>query len=846
MQSRKAFRAILMASVLGFGSFQAQASLPTSFDVTDQWQVAPIPVKGSGTAGCVVSNQYDNGFKIRFTGETAQIWMMAIDFRQNAFQKGQNYAAEIFIDGLQAANKQARAFNGSTLLVDVRDMSGFYDVLKSGQDMTMSVQGNTFSFSLKQIQPALDRMDQCAGAVQTQEVKAKRTPLPQVALKGDVQKPQSITPPAVMKEVAAVEVKAPPMPPAMPEAELQAVEAVESKVKPAEFAEAKSKPKSKEHEIYVRRRVKPLMMPDDKMAEELASLATAAGGEEALDTAPPPSRKYPEPIDLFRKSPAQSSAPEKAVNIKSSAPVAKAPVTKTPAAKTSNDAGPVLVSRRDKGLELKDSRYDERPSVMSLFSKSKKGGQPAKAEEVVAAKTMPAAPVKPSQKPDVTMLTAKAVPVEAQQVPTPPPAKDIPSNVAQTAEPEGNFLQQSLKVAQQEIQKIMPPKKVSRASESKTPMPYKPIAMPKPYEPIKQGQVEDVASIEPAAGEIGEQALPQVDKAEPVAKMAKADEQNILTRGVKVVEPKPVAIVRQKEWVVPKELLEAQKKAKAQQVAQKAAKREMPDIKDVLDASEEAVIPISTVRSKDIFVSRPAETEEVDVAEMIAQVEPAAGAAPVADIERAAVKARTSIMQDILKTPMQAATPAPIKPQPQQWTASAGEDIKIVLARWSERAGTDLVWEADRGGKLVTDISAAGTFEQAVQTLLSQNGNALGLNGAFEGDVPSQAAAVSKPVVNAPMSLVSAGNEPITNVVSEKSLRPFLESLSRKEGFKLMWNAERDFIFKRPVSVGGTFEDMLRSALEQYDTDPVRPVGQLNINPQTGERILVIESERSL
>ena len=820
MHSKKAFRAILLASVLGFGSVPAQAALSSTFDLTDQWSVSPAASGGAGDPNaatpCVMANQYENGFKIRFTGGQGQVFMMAIDFRQNIFTKGQGYPTNIAINGQPVAQTDGRAFSGSTLLFDVRDLDGFGAALKQGQNMNLNVQGNVLNFSLSQIQPALARMEACGTAA----------PAPKAAQPVEAKaQPQTVVPARVN--------------PVKAEPEAPAVDQVAEAEPDTEATKAR--------EVYIRRRVKPLEADsqDEAKAQELASIESAAGDEAAAEDMS--AGKYPEPIDLFR----DQDAPSKAVSITSRAPKAE-----TPKAKIQAD-GPVLVSRRDQALSM-EAKMDSRPQEMALFEK----GAPAQpdvapkqaavaAVAVAAAPSTPPAPLAPAtvakaeiqetrapvKKPHVSIvdMPKMAMKAIAQKF---APKDEAPQVAAQVSKESGeDFLQQSSQEAQKTAA-VAEPEIVEVAAQDavqKTPMPYSPIKRQKPYEPIKA----DVAQPEEKKAEIA-----AADTEDNAAK------EDVLSAGVKVQEPAKVTVVSEKNlapaWMPPQDI-KARKKA------------EVPASQDVLDAQAEAVIPISTVRSKDVFVSR-ADEEQAQNIEKLAQ-------ALAADIIKAkeAQDEQTAQAQPLTETqplepiiskaepqgqPMGVPAQQPMRAAQQNWSAKEGEDVKIVLARWAERAGTDLVWEADRGGKLSKDINSSGSFEDAVQALLAQNGEALGLDGSFAGQEPAMTAA-SQSQQGAPLSLISAPQdiEPAAGGqqgMDAGSLRPFLQQIAQKEGVKLMWNAQRDFAMKSPINGSASFEETLRSSLEQFSNDPVRPVGQLNINPENGERTLVIESERSL
>jgi len=53
------------------------------------------------------------------------------------------------------------------------------------------------------------------------------------------------------------------------------------------------------------------------------------------------------------------------------------------------------------------------------------------------------------------------------------------------------------------------------------------------------------------------------------------------------------------------------------------------------------------------------------------------------------------------------------------WSAPRGGYLEAVLKSWSERAGVELVWRTDRGFVLGQNVNFGGSYEEAVQNLLS-------------------------------------------------------------------------------------------------------------------------------
>jgi len=80
------------------------------------------------------------------------------------------------------------------------------------------------------------------------------------------------------------------------------------------------------------------------------------------------------------------------------------------------------------------------------------------------------------------------------------------------------------------------------------------------------------------------------------------------------------------------------------------------------------------------------------------------------------------------------------------------------------------------------------------------------------------------------------------NAHKGQMLRDVLMDWGRRANVDVSWQAEYDYPFQASVSVGGTFEDAIRSLLVGFqDADP-RPVGYLYNNQKAGQRVLVIQT----
>lgn len=194
------------------------------------------------------------------------------------------------------------------------------------------------------------------------------------------------------------------------------------------------------------------------------------------------------------------------------------------------------------------------------------------------------------------------------------------------------------------------------------------------------------------------------------------------------------------------------------------------------------------------------------------------------------------------------------RPVMQVWEARKGEDIKIVLARWAERADVDLVWEAEGDGRLSEDIRVNSSFEQAVQALMDRNAETMGLSGHYDsGSAVMPLETVSQATGAGTTAGVADDQDADTPTpapeVPGKSwtakkgddLRMVLSRWAQEEDAQLVWRSDETFTVNRDAEWNGSFEEAVSAILEQYGDDEGAPVGHLNIDPQTQNKILYIE-----
>lgn len=164
------------------------------------------------------------------------------------------------------------------------------------------------------------------------------------------------------------------------------------------------------------------------------------------------------------------------------------------------------------------------------------------------------------------------------------------------------------------------------------------------------------------------------------------------------------------------------------------------------------------------------------------------------------------------------------------WNAKSGENIRAVLGRWANTAGYDLDWQAAQDSKVVQDISLNGSFEEAVSQLLAENSAVNGITGRVEsvGGVK-------------PLTSGTAANTATWNATAGSDLQSILRQWGARAGVSVVWKSSPDMYVKNAININGSFESAVSALLDQYRDDSNRPVGQLNVDPDTGARTLLID-----
>lgn len=193
--------------------------------------------------------------------------------------------------------------------------------------------------------------------------------------------------------------------------------------------------------------------------------------------------------------------------------------------------------------------------------------------------------------------------------------------------------------------------------------------------------------------------------------------------------------------------------------------------------------------------------------------------------------------------------PVPTIPVPAEridtWRARQGELLKDVLARWADREQTDFIWTAAESPKISKEFSYVGKFNEAVTKLMAQDSGTLKMK--FEDDMPEMTASIAALADDAQVA------EPLSDAPDNKSwfgtsgasLQAVLHAWAESEGATLVWQSSNNFALPQTYNEKGSFEHAVGEILSRYETKSLRPVGQLYKNPVSGEKVLVIKTDKA-
>jgi hypothetical protein len=186
-----------------------------------------------------------------------------------------------------------------------------------------------------------------------------------------------------------------------------------------------------------------------------------------------------------------------------------------------------------------------------------------------------------------------------------------------------------------------------------------------------------------------------------------------------------------------------------------------------------------------------------------------------------------------------------VKPVLPEWRAFKGDSLSSVLRKWSKKQGIKTHIALDLDPVLSKDISSNGSFEMAVNSLLAETGqksNTSALVKNAEGRVTHVAGNRSAVLGSQAKRHYHGTTISRLRALQGTDLRNVLRQWSAKNNVELVWNAPQTYMVRQSVKTTFSFEEAVSLLLNQYKGQSMRPVAQLNKDPETGVRTLIINS----
>lgn len=158
---------MIAGTAAGVRAVEPLSKIP-QFYASNSWVVSPVKAlieRGINQPGCVMANQFNNGFVVRFIGGQGQLYSMSVDFRQDVFQNSNIYDVQLRLGKGYAGQIKAQAQGSSTLVLPMQNKKAAYDALAQASLIDVGLEGSVLRFQLKDIQSSIRRMESCANPV---------------------------------------------------------------------------------------------------------------------------------------------------------------------------------------------------------------------------------------------------------------------------------------------------------------------------------------------------------------------------------------------------------------------------------------------------------------------------------------------------------------------------------------------------------------------------------------------------------------------------------------------------------------------------------------------------------
>lgn len=177
-----------------------------------------------------------------------------------------------------------------------------------------------------------------------------------------------------------------------------------------------------------------------------------------------------------------------------------------------------------------------------------------------------------------------------------------------------------------------------------------------------------------------------------------------------------------------------------------------------------------------------------------------------------------------------------------EWSAQKGEKLSQVLERWTKQEGIAFRYEADHDPDLEHSLKTDAGFDAAVRLLMTSVSDKA---GGLVAQMPELEGAENLAETNSTPSDVGAAFVATRNAAQGTNLKTVLERWSEEAGVALVWSPEIQFNLDQPYEGEAPFAQAVTQVLDQFKDAVIRPVAQLNRDPESGALSLIIKTHRS-
>lgn len=151
---------VALTSSLALSHQSVAADPGLSFYPAAGWNVETFDA-GDGANICSISNEFNNGFIVQFTGTQRGMNDMSVDFRQAVFEENQSYNMAVNIPGYLDTADLGVAYNEQVVGFDLSAHGGLMNALNDAGVLDVHVEGNAFRFFLTGFTNAANRFENC-------------------------------------------------------------------------------------------------------------------------------------------------------------------------------------------------------------------------------------------------------------------------------------------------------------------------------------------------------------------------------------------------------------------------------------------------------------------------------------------------------------------------------------------------------------------------------------------------------------------------------------------------------------------------------------------------------------